>query len=283
MIGFIGLGVMGEPMARNLVAAGHDVRRPQPHAEGDRRRAQREPRGGRARDVVITMLPDSRRRAVGRRRRSSRASPGPVDRHVDDPPDGRRSSWPQRGVATLDAPVSGGDVGAQQGTLSIMVGGADEDFERARPILEAIGTHDRARRRARRGPDRQGLQPDRGRADHRGRLRGARARLEGRRGPGEDPRRARRRPGRQPRHGDAPAQLPGARLHARLPGRPAPQGPEHRARVRRRLRRSAAGHEPGPADVPRPAREGPRRRRPLRPADRHRGGARRPRRNPCPA
>ena len=44
-----------------------------------------------------------------------------------------------RGIPTLDAPVSGGDVGAQQGTLSIMVGGAAEDFERARPYLEAVG------------------------------------------------------------------------------------------------------------------------------------------------
>jgi 2-hydroxy-3-oxopropionate reductase len=44
-----------------------------------------------------------------------------------------------RGVPCLDAPVSGGDVGAREGTLSIMVGGAQEDFERARPVLEAVG------------------------------------------------------------------------------------------------------------------------------------------------
>jgi 2-hydroxy-3-oxopropionate reductase len=45
----------------------------------------------------------------------------------------------ERGVGLLDAPVSGGDVGAEEGTLSIMVGGSEEDFERARPLLEVTG------------------------------------------------------------------------------------------------------------------------------------------------
>jgi 2-hydroxy-3-oxopropionate reductase len=45
----------------------------------------------------------------------------------------------EKGIGILDAPVSGGDVGAIEGTLSIMVGGSDEDFERARPLFEAVG------------------------------------------------------------------------------------------------------------------------------------------------
>ena len=45
----------------------------------------------------------------------------------------------ERGVGMLDAPVSGGDVGAEEGTLSIMVGGSEEDFERAKPLIEVMG------------------------------------------------------------------------------------------------------------------------------------------------
>ena len=137
MIGFIGLGVMGEPMARNLVAAGHDVlvhNRTPKHVDGARSVSLEE--AARA-DVVITMLPDSAA-VLSVADTIVDARPGLwIDMSTIHPTVSIELS--QRGVATLDAPVSGGDVGAQQGTLSIMVGGADDDFERARPILEAVG------------------------------------------------------------------------------------------------------------------------------------------------
>jgi 2-hydroxy-3-oxopropionate reductase len=137
VIGFIGLGVMGEPMARNLVAAGHDLvvhNRTPKSIDGARSVSLEE--AARA-DVVITMLPDSA------------AVLAVADTIVDARPDlwiDMSTIHPtvamqvsERGVATLDAPVSGGDVGAQQGTLSIMVGGAEADYERARPLLESMG------------------------------------------------------------------------------------------------------------------------------------------------
>jgi len=137
VIGFIGLGVMGEPMARNLVAAGHDVlvhNRTPKHVDGARSVSLEE--AARA-DVVITMLPDSAA-VLSVADTIIDARPGLwIDMSTIHPTVAMELA--ERGIATLDAPVSGGDVGAQQGTLSIMVGGADDDFERARPILEAVG------------------------------------------------------------------------------------------------------------------------------------------------
>ena len=137
MIGFIGLGVMGEPMARNLVAAGHDLlvhnRTPKTI---DAARSVTLEEAARA-DVVITMLPDSAA-VLSVADTIVDAAPGLwIDMSTIHPTVAMQLS--ERGVATLDAPVSGGDVGAQQGTLSIMVGGAEADYERARPILEAVG------------------------------------------------------------------------------------------------------------------------------------------------
>jgi 2-hydroxy-3-oxopropionate reductase len=133
MIGFIGLGVMGAPMAANLVRAGFDVlthnRTPRPGCVSLREAASA--------DVVITMLPDSA------------AVLSVADAIVDASPDlwiDMSTIHPTvaielagRGVSCLDAPVSGGDAGAREGTLSIMVGGAEQDYERALPVLEAMG------------------------------------------------------------------------------------------------------------------------------------------------
>src|SRR5690606_23742732 len=98
-------------------------------------------------DVVITMLPDSPD--------VSEVVQGPdgVLAHADEGllfidmstirPDVSRqiaAAAADRGVAALDAPVSGGEAGAKEGTLSIMIGGAAEDVERARPVLSALGT-----------------------------------------------------------------------------------------------------------------------------------------------
>ena len=137
MIGFIGLGVMGEPMARNLVAAGHDVvvhSRTPKAIDGARSVSLEE---AAATDIVITMLPDSAA-VLSVADAIVAAEPGLwIDMSTIHPTVAIELS--QRGVATLDAPVSGGDVGAHRGTLSIMVGGAESDYERAREILSAMG------------------------------------------------------------------------------------------------------------------------------------------------
>jgi 2-hydroxy-3-oxopropionate reductase len=152
-IGFIGLGVMGDPMARNLIEAGRSLvvhnRSPEPAqalaeagaeiASGPREVAERS-------DVVITMLPDSaavESVVLGEDGVLAGASKGDllVDMSTIHPTVSVAvaRAAAERGVAALDAPVSGGDVGAQQGTLSIMVGGDAADAERARPLLEVLG------------------------------------------------------------------------------------------------------------------------------------------------
>jgi 2-hydroxy-3-oxopropionate reductase len=152
-IGFIGLGVMGDPMARNLIGAGHSLvvhnRSPQPAralaeagaevVNGPREVAERS-------DVVITMLPDSaavEAVVLGEDGVLTGASKGDllVDMSTIHPTVSVAvaQAAAERGVAALDAPVSGGDVGARQGTLSIMVGGDAADVERARPLLEVLG------------------------------------------------------------------------------------------------------------------------------------------------
>jgi 2-hydroxy-3-oxopropionate reductase len=152
-IGFIGLGVMGAPMARNLLEAGHALvvhsrsRGPVDELAAAGAQPADSPRqvGERA-GVVITMLPDSaavREVVLGEDGVLAGASSGDllIDMSTIDPEVSIEVARvaAERGVAALDAPVSGGDVGAQEGTLSIMVGGEAEDVERARPLLEVLG------------------------------------------------------------------------------------------------------------------------------------------------
>jgi 2-hydroxy-3-oxopropionate reductase len=152
-IGFIGLGVMGRPMARNILAAGYDVvahtRRPEVLAElvDEGAEAASGPAAVAARaDVVITMLPTSPvvsevMLGPGGVFEGVREGSLVMDMSTIDPAVSRELAEEARarGAQMLDAPVSGGDVGAQQGTLSIMVGGDAADFERARPVLQAMG------------------------------------------------------------------------------------------------------------------------------------------------
>jgi 2-hydroxy-3-oxopropionate reductase len=152
-IGFIGLGVMGVPMAHNLVEAGHNLvvhdRAPEPVEElagaGAETAASAREVAERS-DVVILMLPDSsvvEAVVYGDDGALAGASEGDllIDMSTIHPTvsEAVASAAAERGVAALDAPVSGGDVGAQQGTLSIMVGGDAADFERARPLFEVMG------------------------------------------------------------------------------------------------------------------------------------------------
>lgn len=153
VVAFIGLGTMGAPMARNLLAAGFDVigvnRSPGRVSEFVRaggRAAAGLPDAVEAADVVVTMLPDTPDVE------QVMTGPGGIFDHVTAGtlvidfstirPDAaaalhRRAA--ELGLAMLDAPVSGGESGAQAGTLSIMAGGDETAFARARPVFDAIG------------------------------------------------------------------------------------------------------------------------------------------------
>lgn len=152
-IGFIGLGIMGKPMAENLVEAGHELvlyNRTREKAEdlaGDNATVADSPKKVAERsDVVITMLPDSpqvEEVLTGDDGVLAGISEGAliVDMSTISPVVTKElaAKAGERGASMLDAPVSGGDVGAIGGTLSIMVGGEEADFERARPLFEVMG------------------------------------------------------------------------------------------------------------------------------------------------
>ncbi|NJP90004.1 2-hydroxy-3-oxopropionate reductase [Nonomuraea sp. FMUSA5-5] len=149
-IGFVGLGIMGSPMAANLLKAGYVVTGYDVSAE---RLEQLTALGGKAAtgvvdavagaDVVITMLPDSPQVEEVAPLVIEYGKPNLlyIDMSTIKP---ETSRWVARqaaaaGVRALDAPVSGGERGAIDGTLSIMVGGAPEDVEAARPVLDRLG------------------------------------------------------------------------------------------------------------------------------------------------
>jgi 2-hydroxy-3-oxopropionate reductase len=152
-VAFIGLGIMGGPMAGNLVKAGFDVigynRSPDPIqrlVEQGGRGAGSLGEAVRDADVVVTMVPDSpdvEAVTVGEEGFYALVEPGTL--HVDMSsirPDVAKKvaeAGGERGVRVLDAPVSGGEQGAIDATLSIMVGGSPEDFADGRPVLDAVG------------------------------------------------------------------------------------------------------------------------------------------------
>ncbi len=152
-LGFIGLGIMGRPMAKNLLTAGHEVtaynRSEAPRAElaaAGARIAGSPAEAAHDAEVVVTMVtdsPDVEAVCLGPGGVIEGAAAGTVvvDMSTISPEVTRRvgAKLAERGIHMLDAPVSGGDTGAIAGTLSIMVGGAAADLERARPALEAMG------------------------------------------------------------------------------------------------------------------------------------------------
>ena len=152
-IGFIGLGIMGRPMAKNLIEAGYELvlyTRTKEKAEGlagEGAAVAGSPREvAESADVVITMLPDSpdvEEVVAGEDGVLEGIKEGAliVDMSTISPVVARDLAEKARkgGASMLDAPVSGGDVGAKDGTLSIMVGGSEEDFGRARPLFEVMG------------------------------------------------------------------------------------------------------------------------------------------------
>ena len=154
-IGLIGIGIMGEPMARNLLAAGYNLVIHNRSRESVNRldesfdgvTAVSSPREvAAAVSTVITMLPDSpdvRDVVFGDDGLIEGLDNGDllIDMSTIAPATAIEinAALADRGASALDAPVSGGDQGARDGTLSIMVGGSEEDFNRALPIFEVLG------------------------------------------------------------------------------------------------------------------------------------------------
>ncbi|MBE9010214.1 2-hydroxy-3-oxopropionate reductase [Pseudanabaenaceae cyanobacterium LEGE 13415] len=152
-IGFIGLGIMGKPMVQNLLKAGYSVTvfnrsttaidelttQGATPATSPKQVAEQS-------DIVITCLPDSpdvEAVVLGENGILSGSRSGMlfIDMSTIAPATSKKlySELQKHEIQSLDAPVSGGDIGAQQGTLSIMVGGEKSAFDRALPVLKAMG------------------------------------------------------------------------------------------------------------------------------------------------
>jgi len=153
-VGFVGLGIMGRPMLGNLLKAGHTVvaygRTPAKLdaavADGAQRGASNADVGARA-HIVITMLPDGpevEEVVLGPNGILSGAKAGSliIDMSSISPLVSQKiaAACAKKGVEFLDAPVSGGEPKAIEGTLAIMVGGKPDVFARAEPILKCMGS-----------------------------------------------------------------------------------------------------------------------------------------------
>ena len=152
-IGFIGIGIMGEPMAKNLISAGYQLAAYDINREGverlatDGAEATSSPKeAATSGDMVITMLPDDRviqEAVLGKGGAIEGMSQGAilVDMSTVSPATSKKiaKTLKKNGMEMLDAPVSGGDVGAKEATLSIMVGGKKEIFDKALPVLQKLG------------------------------------------------------------------------------------------------------------------------------------------------
>lgn len=154
-VGFIGIGVMGRPMTLNLLKAGYEVTIFARHA--DKPEVQEVIKAGAkqapspravamASEIVITMVPNSPQveEVVSSSQgilEGARKGLIIIDMSTIAPSVTRKlaQAAAEKGVQFLDAPVSGGSQGAINGTLTIMVGGEQEAFEKARPVLEAMG------------------------------------------------------------------------------------------------------------------------------------------------
>ena len=152
-VGFVGLGIMGRPMALNLVKAGFQVMVSDLDPEAVRVLVRAGAEAGSYAElgaqcgVVITILPTSdivREVLFGEQGVASAMPAGRlvVDMSSVTPTQSREcfAMLRERGIGFLDAPVSGGEPGAIAGTLAIMVGGEQADFETARPYFDAMGS-----------------------------------------------------------------------------------------------------------------------------------------------
>jgi 3-hydroxyisobutyrate dehydrogenase len=144
-IGFIGLGNMGAPMARNLVAAGHDVTGFDTHAPMPDGVVSAISAAGAATgaDVVITMLPNGAilKSVAGEVIPAMKKGAVLCDCSTVDVESARAvaDAAAKAGVLAIDAPVSGGIGGAAAGTLTFMAGGSDEAFGIAKPLFDVMG------------------------------------------------------------------------------------------------------------------------------------------------
>ena len=152
-IGFIGVGIMGRPMAKNLLKAGYALTVYDKFAPMDdlvalgAKAAKSNKDVAACSEVIITMLPNSphvREAVLGKDGIVDGAKPGSilVDMSSIAPAVSQElcAAVKEKGIVMLDAPVSGGEPKAIEGTLAIMVGGAEDAFETVKPILEKMGT-----------------------------------------------------------------------------------------------------------------------------------------------
>ena len=151
-IGFIGLGIMGRPMARNLVRAGYDLTVYDLNAEAvadlvscGAKAAGSSKEASLGAEAVITMVPNSpqvREVVLGKDGVIEGASKGTVliDMSSIDPTESRKigKELEKFGIDMMDAPVSGGEPKAIDGTLSVMVGGREEQFDRCYDMLKVM-------------------------------------------------------------------------------------------------------------------------------------------------
>ena len=152
-IGFIGLGIMGAPMALRLVKAGHRVTvynrtasRAEPLVAAGARQAPTPRACAEGNEVILSIVtdsPDVEQVLLGPDGAAAGAPKGAVvvDMSTIAPATARKAGEALRakGLDFLDAPVTGGDVGAREGTLSILVGGEAAVLEKVRDVLEAMG------------------------------------------------------------------------------------------------------------------------------------------------
>lgn len=152
-VAFIGLGTMGVSMALNILKAGHEVtvhnrtRQKEEQVAGQgAKRAESPAEAAKGAQIIVTMVsdtPDVENVVLGTNGVIHGAPKDSivVDMSTISPAATRQIAQElgKRGIKMLDAPVSGGPEGAQKGTLAIMVGGDDADFEKALPILNAMG------------------------------------------------------------------------------------------------------------------------------------------------
>lgn len=151
-IGFIGLGIMGKPMAKNLLKAGYDLtvssaNRAAPELVEAGAKAAANAEIGEKCDVVFTMLPNSpqvKQVMLGEDGVASHMKSGStfIDMSSINPVASKEiaAALAEKGIEMLDAPVSGGEPKAIDGTVSFMVGGKREVFDRFKPVLEKMGS-----------------------------------------------------------------------------------------------------------------------------------------------
>lgn len=151
-VGFIGLGIMGKPMALNVIKGGYDIvvydvnkaALAEVVAAGAKEAASSKEVAEQC-DTIITMLPNSphvKAAVLGENGVLEGAKPGSIIIDMSSiAPDASKevsAECAKKGVRMIDAPVSGGTVGAENGTLALMVGGEEADLEEVRPLLDTM-------------------------------------------------------------------------------------------------------------------------------------------------